>query len=401
MARRRGPSPDDFPAGARYATPRMSAAARFALLFAAQFGALGIMLPFFPAVLRDHGLGATQIAAVLATGSAVRLLASPLLGRAADALGDARLVLAGGAVLAALISTGYGWGQGFPLLMAVAALAAIAMAPVVPLADALAVAASRREGFDYGRARSAGSAAFILAAVLAGQVVALWGTVATVWFYCLLLLGTAAAALAVPAAPPAARGSGGFRAPFRDPAFPWLLPLSALIQGSHALYYGFATLHWQAQGLSPGLVGLLWAEGVVAEVALFLWGKPLVERLGPAGMALLAAGAGVVRWAVTAETTSLPALFLVQLLHALTFGAMHLGAMRVLGGMPQSLAATAQTLHASAGVGLAMGLLTFASGPLYQKLGGQAFWAMAALCVLSLPLAYQLREGLARRRPVA
>ena len=131
-------------------------------------------------------------------------------------------------------------------------------APVVPLSDALALGASRRLGFDYGRVRSAGPASYILAAVAAGQAVALWGPVAVIWFYAGFLALTALAAARLAPEPAEARGGGGrggeggFRAPFRDPGFPWLLPLSALIQGSHALYYGFATIHWQAAGLSPG-----------------------------------------------------------------------------------------------------------------------------------------------------
>ena len=370
---------------------------RFALLFAAQFAALGIMMPFFPALLRDHGLGATQIAAVLATGSAVRLLASPLLGRGADHLGDSRQVLALGAALAGLLATGYAWGSGFAMLLGVAFLHAIAMAPVFPLADALALAASRREGFDYGRVRSAGSASFILAVVLAGQVVALAGNAALVGLYCLFLLVAAGFALRLPAASAGPRGQGGFRLPFRDPAFRLLLPLSACIQGSHALYYGFGTIHWQAQGLSPEVIGLLWGEGVVAEVALFLWGKRLAERLGAPGLALLAAILGALRWSVTASTTWLPALILMQPLHAATFGCMHLAAMRVLGGLPPGQAATAQTLHASLGVGLTMGVLTFGCGPLYTWVGGSGFWVMAALCALAVPLALALPGALRRR----
>jgi PPP family 3-phenylpropionic acid transporter len=83
-------------------------------------------------------------------------------------------------------------------------------------------------------------------------------------------------------------------------------------------------------------------------------------------------------------------LALVQPLHGLTFGAMHLAAMRVLTRLPPEQAATAQTLHASLGVGLASGLLTLASGPLYAGLGGSGFWMMAVLCALSLPLALRL-----------
>lgn len=394
----RPPPISDPPGGARDRPAEARVPARFALLFTAQFAAVGVMLPFLPAVLKQHGLAAEQVAAVLAAGSAVRLLAAPMLGRGADALGDPRRVLVVAALLAGATACGFGLAQGFLALVLVNLVHSLCMAPVIPLSDALALQASRRTGFDYGRVRAAGSAAFILAAALAGQVAAVAGVVSVVWLFALCLLATAASALLLPAPPPMDRrgGAGGLRGPFRDPAFAWVLPLSALIQGSHALYYGFATIHWQAAGLSPAVIGLLWAEGVVAEVALFLWGRRLVDRLGAPGLAALAAGAGVLRWAVTAETAWLPALAAVQVLHGITFGAMHLAAMRVLVRQPAERAATAQTLHASLGVGFASGVLMLASGPLYAGFGGAGFWAMAGLCALALPVAVGLAGALRR-----
>ena len=387
--------------------PDVTVPGRFALLFAAQFAAVGVLMPFLPAVLAGHGLTPGQIAAVLATGSAVRLLAAPAVGRGADGFGDARSILVLAAALATVAVSAFAWapslgGQalglpGYAVLIGVAVLHAMMSAPVVPLSDALCLGASRDLRFDYGRVRSAGSASYIVAAIAAGVAVQWAGPVAVIWLAVAAYLATALAARGLPTLPTTGGGRTGFLAPFADPAFRWLLPLSALIQGSHALYYGFSTLHWTAAGLSPSVIGLLWGEGVVVEVALFLWGRPLADRLGPAGLAAVAALAGVLRWSVLAETTWLPALAVVQLLHALTFGCMHLGAMRVLGGMPPGQAATAQTLHASIGVGLASGLLTLGCGPLYAAYGGGAFWAMAALCGLALPLAALLRAALERR----
>jgi MFS family permease len=382
----------------------MTLPARFALLFAAQFAAIGAMMPFLPAVLQSKGLSAEQVSAVLAAGSAVRLLAAPAIGRGADRVGAPRRVLVLAAAVAGCTASGYalapgGGGFAFAALLGVALLHSLFLAPVVPLSDALWLGTSRRLRFDYGRVRSAGSAAYIAGAVAAGQVAAFFEPPAVVWLYAAGLLLAALAARGLPGEEGAAAGGGrvGFAAPFREPAFRWLLPLSALIQGSHALYYGFSTIHWTAAGLSPGVIGLLWAEGVVAEVLLFLWGGKLAARLGPAGLAAVAAGAGVVRWGVTAETTWLPALAAVQVLHSITFGAQHLGAMRVLAGMPAAQAATAQTLHSSLGTGLAMGVLTLLSGPLYARFGGDGFWAMAALCAAALPVAVGLRAALGRR----
>ena len=83
---------------------------------------------------------------------------------------------------------------------------------------------------------------------------------------------------------------------------------SALIQGAHAAYYGFAALLWRSQGFSDTTIGLLIAEGIVAEVLLFARGRRLVDWLGPVGLTTCAATAAVVRWTVTAFTPGLPVL---------------------------------------------------------------------------------------------
>ncbi|MCK8785261.1 MFS transporter [Roseomonas sp. NAR14] len=374
---------------------------RFALLYAALFGAVGVAQPFLPAYLAALGVTAQGIAALLAAASAVRLLAGPLAGRVADATGDPRGVLLASAAIATLTATAYGLAAGFWALLAVAVLHGIVSAPLIPMSDMLTLRVARREGFDYGRVRAAGSVAFILCTVAAGWAVQLAGIGIVVWLIAGGMALVALCALLLPRERVEARsGRAGFAAVLRLPGFRRLLLLSALIQGSHALYYGFGALHWQSLGLSPALIGLLWGEGVVLEVILFVFGAPLVARLGPRGLSLLAAAAGVLRWSITAVTGWLPALVLAQALHGLTFGAQHLAAMRLLaGGVPAPLAATAQTLHASLGVGLASGVLTLLCGPLYAWLGGGAFWAMAALCAAAVPAALGVRAGAAAGRP--
>jgi hypothetical protein len=103
-------------------------------------------------------------------------------------------------------------------------------------------------------------------------------------------------------------------------------------------------------------------------------GRPLLDRLGPAGAAMLAAAAGIVRWAVMAETAWLPALAAIEPLHGLTFALLHLTCMRLLAGcVPRHLAATALTLYGTVGIGAPATLLTLASGPLYARFGAHGF----------------------------
>ena len=371
----------------------MTPAQSFALVFGAQFAAFGAMMPFLPAILAEGGLTPGEVGAVLAAGSLVRLVAAPLSGRLADHAPDMRRLLAMAALLAALGALGFGLAAGFALLLAVQILHSMATAPIVPLCDALAVGAVRRGGFDYARVRSVGSVTFMLGAMLAGYAAEWAGPRVAAWMLAAGLLLTAWAALRLPPTPPRAEAApGSLWAPLAEPAFRWVLPLAALIQGSHAVYYAFSTLHWQAAGLSTGFIGLLWALGVLAEIILFIFGRPVVERLGVRGLALLAACAGVLRWSVTAATSEAAVLVLIQLLHGLTFGAMHLAAMRALVGLPALLSGRAQTLLASA-VSASTGGLMWLSGPLYAQVGGLAFLAMAGLCAAAALLALRRPPG--------
>jgi PPP family 3-phenylpropionic acid transporter len=167
------------------------------------------------------------------------------------------------------------------------------------------------------------------------------------------------------------------------------LLVAALVLGSHALHDTFAVIRWRDAGISAVTASLLWSESVAAEVIVFLIAGPLLVRhLGPAYAAMLAAGAGIVRWTVLGSTTQIVPLALVEPLHGLTFALLHLAAMRLISGtVPSHLAATAQALYGTFAVGLSTTLLTFASGSLHVWLGGQAFYIMAILCAAAIPFA--------------
>src|SRR5439155_6641957 len=181
--------------------------------------------------------------------------------------------------------------------------------PLAPLADTLVLgaAASERRGFDYGWVRGAGSGAFILGSVLSGQAIEHYGLAAVIGLNASLLGLAALYAPSVPPLPPRPIGPrlerAGVAALLRIAAFRRVVLVAALILGSHALHDGFAMIRWNAAGIAPGPAGLLWALSVAAEVVVFfLIGRPLLDRIGPGGAAMLAAGAGMLRWAVSAET---------------------------------------------------------------------------------------------------
>jgi MFS transporter, PPP family, 3-phenylpropionic acid transporter len=54
---------------------------RFLLLYGAMFAAFGVASPFLPALLHQRGLGPSEIGAVLAAGTAIRLVTGPVVSR--------------------------------------------------------------------------------------------------------------------------------------------------------------------------------------------------------------------------------------------------------------------------------------------------------------------------------
>jgi MFS transporter, PPP family, 3-phenylpropionic acid transporter len=358
----------------------MSAAARVAAFLGAYFAANAINA-FMPLWFADRGLSAAAIGQVLGAAALLRVLAGPGWGSVADRIGRRRPVLFFAALSASGLGLSYVAVSGFLSLLLIAAAQGIAASAINPLADSLALALAREGRIEYGPVRAVGSAAFMVATAVAGWLLGRAGSWLVPWLQALGYGSAAAFSLLLPetSTPPAQPRPFAGLMLLRNPAFRLAVCCTALIQGAHAAYYGFAALLWRSQGISDTVIGLLIAEGIIVEILLFVRGHSLGEKLGPAGLTACAAGASILRWTVTALAPPLPVLAVVQVLHAATFAMQHLSAMLVLSRfMPADRAATAQALHAALGFGAPTGLMMLLSGWLYAQYGGMAFLAMAA-----------------------
>ena len=383
--------------------------ARFILLYGTLYCAFGFASPFLPAFLTERGLEPETLGIVLGAGTAVRLISAPLAGRAADVFHAFRLELAVFAVCAAIAALLYLPSNAFWTVITVSLLHAAALAPLVPLSDALALAAARprRErtrGFEYGWVRGAGSAAFIAGVLLSGLATAAFGLSVIAWLSALCLLGTAICARLVPELRHDAPGGAGEQKIFgrawlvllREQAFVRVTLVAALVLGSHAMHDSFAVIRWREAGISQAAIAVLWSEAVAAEVLVFFFlGPRLLSIFGPSAALAAAALAGIVRWAVLAQTTAIVPIALVEPLHGLTFALLHLACMRIIADtVPRELAGTAQALYGIIGIGGASALSTVLSGWLYARYGADGFWAMALLCSAALPAIWMLHRCL-------
>jgi PPP family 3-phenylpropionic acid transporter len=375
-------------------------AAKLALFYAALFVIVGIQMPFFPLWLEAKGLDAREIGLVLAVPMLLRLFAIPIATREADRRNAVKLTIVVSTLAAALSMGLLGVVGGFWPILLLSTLMSLAFTPTMPLAEAYALRGLRARGRAYGPVRLWGSAAFIASSLGAGVLLDFLAPVHLIWFIFAAFMIAAFVAVALEplgAATSNPRAGAASSRILLRPAFLFVVAAAALVQASHAVYYGFSTLDWRAAGLSGPSIGMLWALGVAAEIALFAMSGRLPPVIGPTLLLIAGALGALLRWSMMALGPPDLLLPVLQCLHALSFGATHLGALGFLArAAPEHLGATAQGYLAVVN-GLLMASATVLAGWLYAAYGGQAYAAMAALAGLGLVFAI----GAHRLRPTS
>jgi PPP family 3-phenylpropionic acid transporter len=246
-------------------------------------------------------------------------------------------------------------------------------------------------GRAYGPVRLWGSAAFIAGSLGAGWIIDSIAPGNLIWLITASLVASAAAAAGLIALPPHIplpdTPEVSYRGFLRTPALAVVATAAGLIQASHAVYYNFSALDWKAGGMSGTAVGALWAVGVIAEIMLFARSGRLPRWLGPTALVLAGGLGATLRWSVMAFDPPTAMLPILQCLHALSFGATHLGAVAfVAQSAPAGRAATAQGSLAVM-LGGTMALSMVWSGWLYENFADQAYAGMALLAAAGSALA--------------
>lgn len=361
-------------------------ALRLSLLYGAMFTVIGVQMPFWPVWLESRGMGPTEIGILLGAIYWAKVVTNPLIAQVIDHHGGRRKAMLALAIGALSAFSLYIFAFDFWALLVLGIFSGSLIAGLMPLSETITMTLTRQGRLDYGRVRLWGSLTFIAAAMLTGGLVEHLGPSSILP---LVIVGAAMTLITVFTAPnPPRLTHGGPRLPmaalFRDRTYMLFLATASLTQASHCIYYGFATLHWRAQGLSNGLIGGLWAIGVVAEIVLFVISGAAVRKLGADRLLFLGAMGGILRWSALAFVASPWLLAPLQTLHAATFGATHLGAMHLIANhIDPRLSTRAQALYSSVAMGLVPGIALLAAGPLYERFGGLAFLAASLIALMA------------------
>jgi MFS transporter, PPP family, 3-phenylpropionic acid transporter len=287
--------------------------------------------------------------------------------------------------------------QHAPLLVFLAfAATACIWTPMIPLTDAYALKGVAQYGLNYGPLRLWGSAAFVVGALGCGLLVDVIAAKHLIWVIAAVAgLGALVSLGLQPLGNPKTAPSAltGASALLRDPGFLAVVAASALIQGSHAAYYTFASITWQASGLGGLTIAGLWVLGVLAEIVVFALSPRFT--LSPAVLVMIGGLSAVTRWLITAQEPSVAVLAVVQTAHGLTYGLTQVGTMGLLvRRVPGHVMARGQGYLAACS-GIVTSSASILSGAIYARHGQGVYYVMAVMALSGVLVMWLARHRLA------
>jgi PPP family 3-phenylpropionic acid transporter len=355
----------------------------------------------------------------------VALFAPTLWGRLADRSGARVRVLAVAIGGAALATAAISLLEGYWPLLAGSVVLAVFSTGVIPLLVSVTLAALGEDALRrFGYVRVWGTLGFLVVVVgfppslhrfqAARGLAPVPGSTSepglSVMFLVAAVWMIASMIVALRVAEP---GAASARAPSRD----WLVlrthrPFVGIllvsfgaflcIQGPMSMF----PIYLRAHGGGLDALSNMWIFMLALEIPLVAFSGPGLRRIGPRGLVAMGLAAGGIRWLVCGQTSHLPTIYAVQLLHGVTVAGVGVGAsLYVESSVPASLRSTGQGLAAMAGVGAGAILSNVAAGWMIDHLGtdapflagGAGTLALALLVPLLLPEPVRPRpEGMVR-----
>lgn len=352
------------------------------------FALLGATAPFLGLYFAHLGFSPARIGELVAIPMLMRCVAPNLWGWLGDRTGRRLLIVRVGALCTLFSLSLIFVSQSYAWLAMVMALHAFFWHAVLPQFEVITLAHLRERSARYAQIRLWGSIGFIVAVVGLGKVFEWFSLDAYPWALLIIIAGIALSSFWVPDAHPVisaqAPSHGGFLQQLKRPGVLAFYLCVALMQLSHGPYYTFLTIHLEHLGYSRGVIGLLWALGVVAEVLVFMLMARLLEHFSLRQILVASFAIAALRWLLMGFLADhLPVLLFAQVLHAATFGCFHAASIafvqRSFGARQQG---QGQALYASlAGIGGALGALY--AGYSWKGLGPEWTFALAGLAALA------------------
>lgn len=364
-------------AGASHAVPYW----RLSGFYFCYFATLGALLPYWGLYLKSLGFGPEAIGGLMAVLMATKIVAPNVWGFIADRQGKRLAVVRWASAAAAVGFAGVYVATGFWGLAMTMALFSFFWNAALPQFEAITLNHLGSEPHRYTRIRLWGSVGFILTSMVLGLVLDSFSLQAIPATVLALMVGIWMASVVVPDDGEKLAGPNPdpLMRVLRRPEVLALIAVCFLMQASHGPFYTFYSIYLGDHGHSSGIIGTLWALGVIAEVVVFLFMHRLLERFGSRRLFIYCFALASLRWLLVALfADSLSLQVMAQLLHAASFGIYHAVAIQLFHGFfVGRLQGRGQALYSSLSFGAGGAVGSLMSGYLWEASGPAATYLIA------------------------
>ncbi len=309
-------------------------ARRLASFYFAYYAALGAFTPYWSLFLKARGQDVAAIGVLMSLWYATRVVApSSWSWLAARSPRPVRWLRIGCALTLASFAL-FLLPLGFAGLFAAMCVFCFGYNAVMPQFESITLSHLVGRSALYGRIRVWGSAGFI--AVVAGFGVAFdyvpmtWLPALMLPIYALLFASSFANDYRTTPAPEVT-APGSFRKLLARREVIAFFAIALLAQISFGPYYTFFSIYLEYHGYRPSALGMYWAIGVAAEIALFYVSARVFARWDATHVLIFGLVSAALRWWTTALFPENVALMVfAQLTHALNFAAYFAACMQLL-----------------------------------------------------------------------
>lgn len=336
----------------------------------------GSLVAFFNVYLEQQGLAGSQIGWLASIPFLLALIANPFWGTLADRWQVQRLILAGNAVMAGIVSLFFPTVSSFgPLLLLIVIYYAFQI-PLMAILNSVVMELVQKTGQVYGRQRLWGSIGFIVSSFGLGQIVSVSNLTLIFQINAAFLAigcGTLSLLLPLERSTQTIRIRDGLRRLAGQRRTVTFFTANTLLGIGAISFLNFLGLHVLSLGGNESQVGLAYAVKALLEIPVMYLGARWFARYSYGRMIIIGYLGFSIVWLLIAGAASAAQLIWIISLMGIAYAIYWVAAVGYASQIaPEGLAATAQSLVAATHYGLGGGVGAVAAGYIWDLSGGSA-----------------------------
>ena len=294
------------------------------------FAFIGAFAPYWSLYLKSLSFSAFQIGLLMSLLHITRIFAPTAWGWLADHTGKRMLIVQLAAITGLVSYCGVFLGESFYWMFAVMSLMSFFWSASLPLIEATTLSHLGESTARYGSIRSWGSIGFVLAVIGVGYILDTTEIFSLLWIVLGFKLGILIFSWRIPEAEIIFHPSDNLSVQqiFKKPGVLAFFFACLLMAFAHGPYYTFYSIYLVEHGYSKGVIGWLWAVGVICEIGIFFLIPRVLNRFTLKQVLAFSFSCAIARFLLIGWGVEWSIMILLaQILHAATYGAHHVAAM--------------------------------------------------------------------------